>query len=63
MEKQEKLQKRDRIPGLVRIVTLKTGYAEHYVSRVLNGRVNRAGKKARVIVEMAEKIKSSLEGI
>jgi predicted transcriptional regulator len=59
MEKQEKIEKTH---GMGRVIARKTGIHEGYVSRVLAGKVNRAGKKARVIVEMAEEVKKRLVG-
>ena len=60
MEKQEKIEKTH---GMGRVIARKTGIHEGYVSRVLAGKVNRAGKKARVIMELAEMIAKKMEEI
>lgn len=63
MEKQKKTEKTMRISGMVRNITRKTGYTEHYVSRVLNGKVPARGPKARAIMEMADRIAKKMEEI
>jgi len=61
--KSESQEKKRNVLGVRMIIARKTGYSADYVGRVLNGRVNRAGKKARVIVEMAEEVKRIFDEI
>jgi len=58
MESQEKTIK---IAGTGKIIAEKLGCTNDYVSRVLNGRVNQNGKKARQILELNQKIADFLK--
>ena len=57
MENQEKSTK---IPGMGRIIASRTGISEDYVRRVLKGKVNREGKKAVRVLEMADRLRSAV---
>jgi DNA-binding LacI/PurR family transcriptional regulator len=57
MEKQGILTK---VPGMGRIIAARTGISEYYVSKVLKGRVNVTGKKAVRVIEMADKLRSTI---
>lgn len=59
----ESQEKPTKYHGTGRIIARKTGYNEDYISRVLNGKVNREGKKARHILELAGQITAQLEAL
>jgi len=56
-ESQERLQK---VPGMGRIIASRTGVSEYYVSKVLMGKVNTTGRKAVMVIEMANKLRSAV---
>lgn len=61
MESQIKPKK---VPGTIRLIAKKTNSSEHYVRRVIKGRVKQNGKKAKAILAMAlevEKIYNQLD--
>lgn len=58
MRSQEKSKK---IFGMGRVIARKVGCSEDYVSRVLSGKVNQRGKKARHINEVADTLNRTLE--
>lgn len=49
--------------GIGRKIIAITGYSEAYISQVLNSKVPLNGKKAKRILELAEKISSRMDEV
>lgn len=59
-KKQQKFQK---FPGLVALIVLKTGYTKGYVSKVLGGKVEQKGQKAKHILKLAENLTNAVDDV